>query len=161
MEICTIGFTKHAAATFFGTLKDEGIEQLVDVRLANTSHLAGFAKRDDLRFFLKEICDAEYFHEPDLLAPTEELRTAFGKGDRKGDISWIEYEKRFLELMAERRIEEKLSSDFFEPRTVLLCSEHLPNHCHRRLVLEYLSECWPDLTALHLPREQRSETANA
>ena len=152
MEICTIGFTKHSARGFFEILKAENVERLIDVRLNNASQLAGFAKRDDLRYFLKKICDADYIHEPELLAPTAELL----QGYRHREISWDDYEARFLDLIAERRIEEELQQDLFLPRTVLLCSEHSPQRCHRRLVLEYLSGYWPDLTMLHLPRADGS-----
>ena len=155
MEICTIGFTKHSADSFFEILKTECVERLVDVRLNNVSQLAGFAKRDDLRYFLKEICDADYVHQPELLAPTAELL----KGYRNGEVSWDDYEVRFLDLMAQRRIEEELPQDLFLPRTVLLCSEHSPQRCHRRLVLEYLSVHWPHLTMLHLPRPDGSTTS--
>ncbi len=147
MEICTIGFTKHTAESFFGTLTEEGVSRLIDVRLNNVSQLAGFAKRDDLRYFLEHLCEADYIHEPGL-APTAELLKSY----RSGDIDWQEYEPRFLELMEQRRIEEKLSPDFFEPKSVLLCSESTADHCHRRLVVEYLSRHWGDISALHLPR---------
>ena len=148
MEICTIGFTKHGAQGFFGLLSAEGIERLIDVRLNNGGQLAGFAKRDDLRWLLDVICGADYIHEPDLLAPTGDLLTAY----RNHRINWDDYEARFLDLMAKRRIEDKLSPELFRSRTVLLCSEHTADHCHRRLVVEHLSRHWPDVTALHLPR---------
>ena len=155
MEICTIGFTKHTAQSFFGVLKDEGVARLIDVRLNNVSQLAGFAKRDDLRFFLESLCGADYVHEPEL-APTADLL----KGYRDGEIEWSDYESRFLDLMIERRIEEKLSQDFFEPRTVLLCSEHTAEHCHRRLVVEYLGLHWEGISAVHLPRECLADAGN-
>src|SRR6202049_2605082 len=98
MEIFTIGFTKKTAAEFFGLLKRHGIKRLIDVRLNNVSQLAGFAKREDLQFFLRELCGADYLHEP-LLAPTQELLDAYKK--EKG--SWAEYERRFLALMAARK----------------------------------------------------------
>src|SRR5438445_8599836 len=98
MEIYTIGFTKTTAAEFFERLKRAGIQRLLDVRLNNVSQLAGFAKRDDLAYFLREICGADYRHEP-LLAPTQELLDAYKK--QKGD--WEDYERDFLDLMAERR----------------------------------------------------------
>ena len=148
MEICTIGFTKHTAESFFGLLRDEGVGQLIDVRLNNTGQLSGFAKRDDLKFFLDRLCRAEYIHEPDLLAPTEELL----KGYQKKDLSWDDYETRFVDLMAQRKIEYKLSPDLFDLRTVLLCSEHSPDRCHRRIVVEYLGHHWGDVTPIHLPR---------
>ena len=69
MEVYSIGFTQKTAEHFFGLLNRAGIRRLLDVRLNNVSQLAGFAKREDLRYFLREICGAEYVHEP-LLAPT-------------------------------------------------------------------------------------------
>lgn len=146
MEIFTIGFTQTPAAEFFGKLKRAGVRRLLDVRLNNTSQLAAYAKRDDLRFFLREICDADYEHEP-LLAPTQEMLDAYKK--HKG--SWQAYEQQFMNLMAERRIEQHLDRERFETRpTALLCSEHTPEHCHRRLVLEYLGAKWPDVVPIHL-----------
>ena len=145
MEIFTIGFTKSTAAGFFGRLKQAGIRRLVDVRLNNSSQLAGFAKRDDLAYFLREICGADYVHEP-LLAPSPELFEAYKKNG--GD--WSDYERRFLDLLAERRIEEQLDRELFSLPTVLLCSEPTAEHCHRRLVLEYLKKKWGDVEAVHL-----------
>ena len=145
MEVFTIGFTQTTAADFFGKLKKYGIQRLVDVRLNNVSQLAGFAKRDDLSFFVGEICGAEYIHEI-LLAPTQDMLDAYKK--LKG--SWGQYEKVFLELMAERRIEERLNPDLFSVPTALLCSEPTATHCHRRLVVEYLHEKWDGVKAVHL-----------
>jgi uncharacterized protein (DUF488 family) len=146
MEIFTIGFAQTPAAEFFGKLKRAGIGRLLDVRLNNTSQLAAYAKRDDLRYFVRAICNAEYEHEP-LLAPTQEMLDAYKK--LKG--RWSDYEEQFLALMAQRRIEENLSRERFESLpTVLLCSERTAEHCHRRLVLEYLAASWPEVVAVHL-----------
>jgi uncharacterized protein (DUF488 family) len=146
MEIFTIGFAQTPAAEFFGKLNRAGVRRLVDVRLNNTSQLAAYAKREDLKFFLRAICDIDYEHEP-LLTPTQEMLDAYKK--RKG--SWAEYERQFLDLMAQRRIEQELNRERFEQEpTVLLCSEHTAEHCHRRLVLEYLQERWNDLETVHL-----------
>ena len=145
MEIHTIGFTQKSARAFFESLRQKGIERLVDVRINNTSQLAAFAKRDDLRYFLDEILGAEYVHEP-LLAPTRELLKAY----RDGEIDWDGYERAFLDLMAERRIEEVIPKEFFGKRTVLLCSEAVPEKCHRRLVVEYLDRAWGNVEAIHL-----------
>jgi uncharacterized protein (DUF488 family) len=145
MDVYTIGFTRKTAAEFFGALKGAGIKRLIDVRLNNVSQLAGFTKRDDLAFFVRELCGAEYVHEP-LLAPTQEMLDAYKK--HKG--SWQEYERLFLELMTRRKIEEALSRSFFAGPAVLLCSEPTPEQCHRRLVLEYLQAKWGDLRAVHL-----------
>jgi uncharacterized protein (DUF488 family) len=146
MEIFTIGFTQATAEDFFGRLKSSRIERLLDVRLNNRSQLAGFAKRDDLAYFARELVGAEYSHTP-LLAPSQEILDAFKK---KKSISWVEYEERFLTLMRDRRIERHLDPDDFAVRTVLLCSEATVQHCHRRLVVEYLSDHWPALSAVHL-----------
>lgn len=146
MEIFTIGFTRTTAEDFFRRLKSNEIERLLDVRLNNRSQLSGFAKRDDLAYFLRELVGAQYEHAP-LLAPTQEILDAFKK---KGAMPWAEYEDRFLALMCERRIEEELRREDFERRTVLLCSEDTPKHCHRRLVVEYLAEYWPGLHIVHL-----------
>jgi len=145
VEIYTIGFTQTTAEHFFGRLKAAGIRRLLDVRLNNSSQLAGFAKAQDLPFFLHELVGATYEHEP-LLAPTQELLDEYKK--RKGD--WGSYERRFLELMAERQIESTLSPAEFEVPTALLCSEATAENCHRRLVCEYLASHWSDVRPVHL-----------
>jgi hypothetical protein len=114
------------------------------VRLNNASRLAGFARRADLPFFLKELCRAEYVYEP-LLAPTREILDAYRQGG-----GWPDYEGAFLDLLRERRIEETLDRNLFDVSTVLLCSEAGPEHCHRRLVLEYLDREWGGIRAVHL-----------
>jgi len=115
------------------------------VRLNNTSQLAGFAKRDDLEYFLRELCGAEYVHEP-RLAPTQELLDAY----RKARGSWDTYAKQFVALLAERGVEHALDRALLSGPTVLLCSEPTAERCHRRLVLEYLAAAWGDVTPVHL-----------
>jgi uncharacterized protein (DUF488 family) len=146
MDIYSIGFTHTTAADFFGRLQRHGIGRLLDVRLSNTSQLAGFAKRDDLAYFLRELCQADYEHAP-LLAPTQELFEDF---KRHHTVAWSAFERRFLELMKARRIERELDRASFETPTVLLCSEETPDECHRRLVIEYLQRHWKDVQAVHL-----------
>jgi len=145
VEICTIGFTQTTAEHFFKRLADAEVKRLLDVRLNNSSQLAGFAKAKDLPYFLQELVGATYEHQP-LLAPTQDLLDAYKK--RKGE--WAAYEVEFLALMEQRRIHEVLSQDDFEQRTALLCSEAAAEHCHRRLVCEFLAERWPDIHAVHL-----------
>lgn len=145
MAVYTIGFTKKSAAEFFGALKRAGIKRLLDVRLSNSSQLAGFTKKNDLAYFLQEILGAQYKHEP-LLAPTRELLDQYKK--QRG--SWRDYEVAFLELMKQRGIESCLDRSVFGPPTVLLCSEATAERCHRRLVLEYLRDSWGDLEIVHL-----------
>lgn len=136
IEVATIGFTKSTAEHFFGRLQKAGVKKLVDVRLNNTSQLAGFAKADDLAYFLKTIGGIRYAHQP-LLAPTATILDAYKK--EKGD--WREYEARFMRLMEERKIEQRLKPEMLQG-ACLLCSEDTPHHCHRRLVCEYLNSKW-------------------
>ena len=145
MEIYSIGFTQKSASGFFGALKAHGIERLLDVRLNNTSQLAGFAKASDLPYFLHEICGTDYEHEP-LLAPTQEILDAFKK--RKG--AWDVYVDAYLGLIRSRKVESVLSPDSFKRKTVLLCSEPTAEQCHRRLALEYLQKHWGGVTIVHL-----------
>ena len=145
MEIYSIGFTQKNASEFFGTLKAHRIERLLDVRLNNSSQLAGFAKKADLAYFLKEICGADYEHQP-LLAPTQDILDSFKK--RKGD--WDVYTKAYISLICSRQVESALSQESFRRRTVLLCSEPTPEHCHRRLALEYLQKKWGTFEIRHI-----------
>ena len=145
MEIYTIGFTQTTAERFFGRLKQAGIRRLLDVRLNNSSQLAGFAKAKDLPYFLRELIGAAYAHEP-LLAPTQELLDDY----KKRGLTWQDYETGFLALMQSRRIEAVLSPAEFETPTALLCSEATAEQCHRRLVTEYLARHWAQVEAVHL-----------
>lgn len=145
MEVYTTGFAGKTAGEFFEPLRRRGIRRLLDVRLNNSSQLAGFTRRKDLPYFLQELCGAEYIHEP-LLAPTAGMLADY----RKNGGSWEEYERRFLGLMAERRIETALDRELFAVPTVLLCSETTAERCHRRLVLAYLRGRWGDLEIVHL-----------
>ena len=144
MKLFTIGFTKKSAEAFFTKLKLSGAKRVVDVRLNNVSQLAGFAKRNDLEFFLREICHMDYVHVPEL-APTQDILDEYKKN--KGD--WAVYEQKFLELMRKREIEKRV-----DPAVIadgcLLCSEDKPHHCHRRLVAEYLKSHWSDVQVSHI-----------
>lgn len=124
MKLYTIGFTKKSAEKFFGLLREAGVTALVDVRLNNVSQLSGFAKRDDLRYFLGEICGAQYAHRTEL-APTKEMLDAY----KKRGVGWAAYEERFLELMKVRQIEDSIRREALD-NAVLLCSEDNARHCH-------------------------------
>ena len=143
MKIFTIGFMKKSAEQFFNRLKQPGLVRVVDTRLNNTSQLAGFTKKRDLEFFLHEICKLGYVHLPEL-APTQEILDAY-----KASGEWSNYERQFLSLMAERRIEDQVDKSILDGGC-LLCSEATPEHCHRRLVAEYLRRKWGDVEIVHL-----------
>jgi uncharacterized protein (DUF488 family) len=143
----TIGFTKSTAERFFTRLRDAGVRRLVDIRLNNTSTLAGFTKRDDIAFFLRTVwkLNIEYVHEP-LLCPTEDLL----KGIQSKQISWDEYEARYNALIRERDVANVFERATFEGPTVLLCSEPTAEQCHRRLAAEHLARAWGNLDIVHL-----------
>jgi len=144
INLFTIGFTQKNAQKFIETLKKTGINRVIDTRLNNVSQLAGFAKKQDLEYFLKTIGDIDYVHILDL-APTRDILDEYKK--KKGD--WSVYEQKFLKLISDRQIEKKVSSDLIN-NSCLLCSEAEPHHCHRRLVAEYLNDKWGNVSIHHL-----------
>lgn len=157
MKIFTIGFTKTSAKEFFEKLKTSGVKKILDVRLNNQSQLAGFAKANDLKYFAQTICSADYEHFMNL-APTGEIFKAYqqqAKQKKARDKAWQEYESKFLKLMAERKIEELDRNNMDEG--CLLCSEHKPHYCHRKLVANYLKEQWGDVEVEHLVTESQEK----
>jgi uncharacterized protein (DUF488 family) len=144
MRLSTIGFTKKSAEQFFKLLKTSAATTLVDTRLNNVSQLAGFTKRNDLEYFVREICGMEYRHDL-RLAPTDEFLSAY----KKGGWSWSKYEEEYLRLIRSRRVEEVLTRADLDG-AVLLCSEATPERCHRRLAAEYLAKAWGDIQIVHL-----------
>jgi len=144
VAIFTIGFTKKTAPQFFEKLREAGVRRIVDVRLNNTSHLAGFSKMGDLEYFLKNILHAGYVHLP-ILAPTQQMLDTYRKNGR----DWAKYEREFLALMHIREIEKNVPREVVD-HGCLLCSEDQPHHCHRRLVAEYLQTKWSGVEIKHL-----------
>ncbi|MFL6245748.1 MAG: DUF488 family protein [Thermoanaerobaculia bacterium] len=145
MTIYTIGFTRRSAEEFFETLKDAKVDRVIDVRLNNVSQLAGYSKKDDLRYFLRNLAGIDYRHELSL-APTPEMLEAY----RAKKVTWAKYEPRFRALLTERGVEKTLDRKLFAGKPVLLCSEFQPEHCHRRIVAEYLVEKWGARKIVHL-----------
>lgn len=115
------------------------------MRLNNSSQLAGFTKCTNLPFFLQELCTAEYLHEP-TLSPTKEILDGY----KKKELPWDQYETRFLAILAEREVENTVDRRLFDVPAVLLCSEPAAEHCHRRLVAEYLGRKWGGARIVHL-----------
>ena len=134
ITLFTIGFTKKSAEQFFNLLRDNRIKQLVDVRINNTSQLAGFAKGQDLKFFVNEICHIPYKHVTDF-APTKELLDKW----HKQEVSWLEYESIYTSMLKDRNILGKYGIKQFDG-SCFLCSEDTPEHCHRRLLAEYMKK---------------------
>lgn len=135
-KIFTIGFTGSTAENFFSRLRDAGVKKVIDTRLWADTQLSGFARKKDLPFLLKNLSGADYEHKIDL-APSENILKDF----KNKEISWPEYETRYLQLLHDRYIADKLSADDVAD-TCFLCAEKTPHHCHRRLLAEYLQKEW-------------------
>jgi uncharacterized protein (DUF488 family) len=144
IKLYTIGFTGKTAERFFTLLKNSEVKKIVDTRLNIVSQLAGFAKGSDLKFFARAIGDIGYEHDLDL-APTKEMLSQY----RDKKLTWEEYEVAYLNLLDGRKISKKLDVDSLH-ENCLLCSEHSPEKCHRRLLAEYLKETRNDLEIIHL-----------
>lgn len=145
MKLFTIGFTKKSAQEFFELLKSNQIELLVDIRLHPEGQLAGFSKKGDLKYFLKELINCDYIHF-EYLAPTKEILNVY-----RQDKNWDKYQHSFLELLRNRGIPQILDRRMFEEKKCcLLCSEPTSTRCHRRLVAELLAKSWDDVVVVHL-----------
>jgi uncharacterized protein (DUF488 family) len=144
VRLFTVGFTQKSAEKFFRLLIDAGVKHVVDTRLNNRSQLAGFSKADDLPYFLRAIGSIGYRHSPEM-APTQEMLDGYKK--RKG--SWASYEAEFNSLLVQRNLISSVSIAELAD-ACLLCSEHEPRNCHRRLVAEYLRSFYPEIEILHL-----------
>lgn len=142
IKIFTIGFTKKTAKQFFSSLQKAEVKRVIDARLNNTSQLAGFTKKDDLSFFLQEICHINYLHIP-MLAPSKMILETY-----KRTGNWKEYEEQFMALMNQRQI-EKLDEKLIDG-ACFLCSENTPEYCHRRLVAEYFRLKWKSVEIQHI-----------
>jgi uncharacterized protein (DUF488 family) len=144
VRLFTIGYTKKSAEEFFSKIRNAHVKRILDIRLNNSSQLAGFTKRPDFEYFLKEIGGIDYLHLPEL-CPTKEIFEAY----REHTITWQEFEKQFVDLLKQRRIEDIVDKELLD-HACLLCSEDKPDHCHRRLVGQYLSQKPGNLELVHL-----------
>ena len=144
IELYTIGFTGKSAEKFFSLLQSSQVKKILDTRINNVSQLAGFAKGSDLKFFAKEIGNMAYEHNVDL-APTKDLLAKY----RDKKITWEQYEIEYLNLLDMRKIAQKINIDSLH-KNCLLCSEHTPEKCHRRLLAEYLNKVRNDIQIVHL-----------
>ncbi|MED4585780.1 DUF488 domain-containing protein [Brevibacillus choshinensis] len=144
MLLTTIGFSKKSLRDFTAALQHHKVERVIDTRLQNTSQLAGYAKKDDLAYVL-ELLHIDYLHELSL-APTEELLKAI----KQKEIPWAEFEKTFVDLLAERKVEATMNEWLGDKVPCFMCSEEKPHHCHRKLVVEYLKEFDSRIEIVHL-----------
>lgn len=144
IKLYTIGFTKKPAEKFFNLMADAGVTKIVDTRANNSSQLAGFAKDPDLKFFARAISNIAYEHNADF-APSKELLSKY----RNKEITWLEYEIEYLNLLDMRKIAQKTDVERLH-ENCLLCSEHTPEKCHRRLLAEYLNSVKGGIEIKHL-----------
>jgi len=142
MVVCTIGFAKKNLKEFIARLKSAGVKKIIDVRLNNTSQLAGYAKKEDLEYILS-LVGIEYEHRLEF-APTEELLKNF----KNKKISWTEYEQEFSKILFKR--DPSRNKNIHKGAVCLLCSEDNANECHRRLIAEYYFMDKPKVKIIHL-----------
>ncbi len=145
-KIFTIGFAGKSAEDFFNRLRRAGIRKVIDTRLWADTQLAGFAKKQNLPFFLQNLAQIGYEHRLEL-APSESILKDF----KNKKINWAEYEPRYLDILHTRKISSLLDPDDVSG-CCFLCAEAKPHHCHRRLLAEYLRREWPDrkIDVVHL-----------
>jgi uncharacterized protein (DUF488 family) len=146
MDLHTIGFTKRSAEDFFETLRGARIERVLDIRLQNTSQLAGFTKKEDLPYLLDRLIGAEYAHEP-LLAPEEQAFRAY----RSGELDWAGFRNQYRAALRKRKVSTGIDwAAMLRERTVLLCSEPDPGSCHRSILVDHLRRTGHQIEAVHL-----------
>ncbi len=146
MKIYTIGFTQKSAEDFFSRLSSHGIQRLIDIRINPGGQLSGFARQEDLPYFLKHLANGCQYEYMPVLAPTKEILK-----DYRNDHDWERYLARFDALMDERQIPASLDRSFFENSiSCLLCSEATPEKCHRRLVADRIAKYWGEVDIIHL-----------
>lgn len=142
IKIFTISFTGSSAEDFFGRLKNAGVKKVIDTRLWASSQLAGFAKKKDLPFFVKELAGADYEYREDL-APTKDILKPY----KDNQISWEDYEVQYLDLIRHRNLELVLRPEDVH-EACFLCACKTQHHCHRRLLAEYLQKHWDQPTQI-------------
>lgn len=145
INLFNIGFTQKTAEQFFGILKANKIDCLVDIRLNPNGQLSRFAFEKDLPFFLENLVDGcKYFHRLDL-APTKELLKEVRDKDNPMSKDYKLFEKAFnLQLVRESMISNFVLKYGKYKNVVLLCSEPTNEKCHRRLVSQMLLERFKD-----------------
>ena len=144
MQIFTIGYTKKSAREFFGLIKANEIDVLVDVRLYNNTQLAGFSKSRDLEFFLAALCGCGYVWAKQF-APSPALFNDY----KSGQIDWAACEAVYRDFL-----NAHTGLDFFRlyrnKRICLLCAEETPECCHRRLLAEKIADEYDGTEITHL-----------
>lgn len=138
--IYTIGFSGKNQNVFIDILNAADIKMLVDIRLWRVARFVPWASGASL----SNILDTRYKYMPEL-APTKELLSDY----KNRKIDWPEYERIFNDLLASRQIEKLFRpADLY--KVCFLCTEKSADKCHRRLVVEYLQQHFPEVEIGHL-----------
>jgi len=139
INLFNIGFTRKTAGEFFGILKNNKIDCVVDIRLNPNGQLSRFAFKNDLPYFLDKLVDGcKYVHRVDLAPKKELLEEVRTKGSAMSKDYKL-FEKAFMQqLERESKIENFMEQFNKYQNVVLLCSEPTTEKCHRRLVSDML-----------------------
>ena len=142
--IYTIGFTRKTLQQFIERLRAVDVSEVIDIRLRNTSQLAGWSKYPDVAYLLTAGFGIHYEHRLEF-APTAELLDEYNT-----TRNWPAYEPRFKRILADRQLGNEAQTLLMKERICLLCTEPTADRCHRRLVAEYLKSFRPELEIRHL-----------
>ena len=144
MTLFTIGFTGKSAEKFFELLQNSKATRVIDIRINRTSQFAGFAKEQDLKYFLPKLAGMDYLVREDL-APDKDLLASY----RNKELNWDLFSQNYRKLLDERGALPSLSLAEIE-NSVLLCSENEPEKCHRTILANLLVQIHPTLKVKNL-----------
>ena len=136
VKIYTIGVNGLSAEDFFERLKRASVKKVIDTRLWASSQLAGFTKKKDLPYFLKQIAGIDYEYRKEL-APTDDILKPF----KNNQLSWADYEIQYIDLINHRNTANILSPGEIH-EACFLCACKIKEQCHRRLLAEFLQKEW-------------------
>lgn len=147
MMIYTIGSNRKSAETFFELLRRNDVRFLLDIRLRNSSQLAGFAKGNDLEYFTGRILGIGYRHDV-RFAPDEGL---FEVRKSKG-LNMEQFALKFWETLEERDMKQVLLDEYagVMDGICLMCSEEDHRECHRSVVAGYISDVFGGTEVVNL-----------
>jgi uncharacterized protein (DUF488 family) len=145
VRIFTIGYEGATQSELLATLRQAGVERLIDVRAVPNSRRPGFSKTS-LRNALADE-GIGYVHLRALGTPAEGRAAA--RAGRHADLERI-YAGQ-LELPEAIAQAAQMLDLTAEKPSALLCYEREPAHCHRTLLLRSIA---PDADVVHLFADQ-------
>lgn len=148
--ILTVGVYGRSFESFFGTLKEAGVDTFCDIRLRRGVRGSQYAFVNSKRL-QAELAqrDITYRYVPEL-APTQQIRELQHEADsiagitkrtreELGEVFKREYNEKILDRFDGFRFRESLAGS---RRIVFFCVEGAPGACHRSLVSSRLSSMW-------------------